>query len=263
MENRVFEAKIKNVMTDNMYDRVIANKRKGKLDSNRLYKVATGAETVFKQKQERKGKHYNVVLLIDQSGSMHCDWGREDKIDLCADLTSYIAKVLDRNSVNIAIIGFNNEIREYKSFEKKIKTQAEVRKALIYDVKRGKDNKYGHSTLHCNHDYDALETAYKLLGKKKGTNLLMVFSDGRPSCDGGGYYCGNVYDQNKHQVSEIRKLINANRNVKTIGIGIDCREVAAIYDNHVVADEDSTKENFDQLFKVGIVNILKKEIKRQ
>ena len=56
MKERVFKLALQSIMKDNVYDRVIRKRKKGRLDDKNLYKVAVNQENIFKQKQERKNK---------------------------------------------------------------------------------------------------------------------------------------------------------------------------------------------------------------
>jgi len=110
---------------------------------------------------------------------------------------------------------------------------------------------FSRDDIACNHDFDAIAEAYKMLYNHKGTNLVIALSDGKPNCD----HCGNrEYDQDKHRLSRIRTLIHDNERVaKTIGIGV-------LYD----AEQFPTRilvNDLDEL-KTKLAEVLKKEIKR-
>lgn len=272
MKDEVFQQKIQNVMTDNKYDRQVPNQRKGKLDNANLWKVKANRENIFRQKKERKGKNYNVLFLVDESGSMgKPGFGRDDKINICADICYWLCETLNRNSINTSIIGFNGDIRTHKEFNEKL--EEKVKDQMCYyandynDIEdyplakelHEKESADEHDKWYaCNHDFDALNTAYEKLSKMKGGNILIVLSDGRPNCDTSS--CD--YDRSKHNIEEIRKLIKANKKIKTIAIGIECVEVEKIYDNHIVIKDGSSSDLKEEV-KNNLINILRKEIKRQ
>lgn len=70
MIKEVFFQKIGSIMRDNQYDREVGGYRSGKLTKRGIYKVMTNSTRVFTRKTERKNKKYNVIMLIDESGSM-------------------------------------------------------------------------------------------------------------------------------------------------------------------------------------------------
>lgn len=252
MLDNVFKSKLSNVMTDNKFDRVVAKRKKGKLDNKNLWRVETGQVNIFKQKQERKGKLYNIVILVDESGSMSWD----EKIETASETSVYLAKSFNRMNINLAIIGFNATMLVHKSFEKPIKNK---------DIDDFKEDMYtkAHGTLKgtkrvemaCNHDYDAIQTGIDMLLKRRGKKILLIFSDGRPNCDEDGRDCGG-YDQDKHKVDKIKGLMREYKDkILFLGIGIMAEHVKAMYEHCILIDD------LDD-FKTKVVEELAKVIKR-
>jgi hypothetical protein len=70
LTDAVFRQQLKNIMIDNAFDRRVRGRKRGKLDMKSLYKVPAKRENIFTLKEARKNKRYNVLLLVDESGSM-------------------------------------------------------------------------------------------------------------------------------------------------------------------------------------------------
>lgn len=180
----VFRARLASIMTDNMYDRHVRGRTRGKLDLTRLWKGETGATTLFTQKQARKNKKYNVLLLIDESGSMYAsekdileDRGKykrarkasdTPKIDVAREVALFLARSFDGLSLNLAVVGFNDFVKVHKGFDEKLNLDL-----LSEVIELGQGDSY-------NNDYDAMSYAYQMLNKREGQNILLMLSDGAP-----------------------------------------------------------------------------------
>jgi len=257
-------------MFDNKFDRLIRNRKRGKLDDHSLYKIPQKRVNVFKKKEERKGKEYNVMLCIDQSGSM-ISWGscgEGSKIYTAIELTKFLFKSFQKAGINIGLIGFSEIIREYAKLEKRVSID-EFEKIVSnlgvidgyynykgyypyhFHDKNWPEPDSGHNICYGNHDYWALETCYKRL-KNKPNPILIVLSDGIPSCDE-PRSCH--YPIELHDKSKIRELINNNKKIPTLGVGVLTNSVADIYPNFIVINDLDT-------LKPRILEYLKKIIKR-
>jgi uncharacterized protein YegL len=170
MEDSVFRARLANIMTDNMYDRKVRRRTRGRVDMTSLWKAEAGATNLFTQKQARKNKEYNIVLLIDESGSM-----RGDNIKAAASTATFLAKTFTGLNLNLAIIGFNAFVAVHKDFDEKLPNLPLLESAIIDIAGRGSMGS-GH-----NNDYEALSYAYRLFGGRKGQNFLIMLSDGDPA----------------------------------------------------------------------------------
>ena len=254
MNDTVFKQRISSIMTDNMYERRLSGRTRGTLDMRGLHKVATGSKNVFSQKVARKGKQYNIVLLVDESGSMgHPGWG-DYKIDKAADVAVHLATQFTGLNINVSIVGFNKTLYTHLAFGESVNKDKIWRQ--IVDRANGDDydqfgKGYERHDIACNHDFDALADAYKRLYGMKGTNLVIALSDGKPNCD----HCGNSeYDQDKHRIQRIAGLIHDNQRIaKTIGIGV-------LYEAEQFPQR-LTVHDLGEL-KSKLAEVLKKEIKR-
>lgn len=252
MTDHAFQARLKSVMTDNAYDRRVRGRKRGRLDMRSLYKVPAKSENIFTLKEARKNKKYNIVLLVDESGSMAGSRAKK-----AADSAVFLAKAFDGINVDVAIIGFNENITVRKVFG----VAAEYDK--IHEAIRTCN--YGNGSG-CNNDWDGLNRAYDMLGKiHEGKNILIMLSDGQPAS---GYprFIGidnkeekppkgtDEFHGNKDSIENIRHLVKAHdRDVVSLGIGIE-RGGQQIPNHEVI-------NNVNQL-KPTMIKMLKEQIKR-
>jgi cobalamin biosynthesis protein CobT len=252
--DKVFDAKLRSVMSDNKFDRRIPRRKKGKLDPKALWKTAVRSESVFTQKQERKNKKYHVVLLVDRSGSMYDDSDHSmSKIGKAAETAVFIGKSLEKIGVECTILGFNCRLRTYKRRDQKIDSKRLFSQMTASTHGEGE-----------NHDFQALVKSYRKLEKDKHGKVLMVFSDGAPATcayecypmDGDGIE--NLTSKNsssEDHCQTIRNLVTNHKDVATIGVGIESHYVEKIYPNHVLVDDLGD-------FKKKVVGALRKAIRR-
>ena len=229
--NPVFRQRLSSVMTDNKYDRVISRRQRGKLGMKHLWRTGVGATNVFSQKQGRKGKHYNVILLVDESGSMHTsakNYDREihvaisklpntdnevttrgmTRISLAAYLAVFLVNHFDKLNINFAVIGFSEECKTAirHDFGQKPDTQA-----LFDNIIEAEGGSTDMAT--------GLQLATKMLTGLSGQNLVIALSDGRVD-----------------DFDLTRRILNANKHLASffgVGIGDPCDVIA---DNQQIAD---------------------------
>lgn len=253
LKDNAFKAQLTSVMTDNKFDRVQRGRTKGKIDMTRLYKVKAKSNAVFTQKMSRKGKNYNVVLVLDESGSMV----RGGRIQKAAEAVLTIAKGFE-GQVNIAIVGFNHFIVEHKGFDEPVGDYQALFKKMVWRASDGYESGAG-----CNHDYDALDYAYNMLKGREGENLVLFMSDGEPAtCDGDDPYIGasrykaktKLTWHEKDEISHLHHLIKANAELATtIGLGIETKSWQV---------PDNVQASNASQMKPILVDILRKKIKR-
>lgn len=255
LKDHAFRARLSSVMLDNKYDRMLRGRTRGKLDMSRLYKVPTQARNVFKQKQARRGKQYNIMLVVDESGSMVGAKARQ-----AAECTVFLAKQFEGININVAIIGFNSLITTRKEFTKPADYDR------IYQAISTMNFRNGHGY---NNDWDALNKAYQMFDHApEGENILIMLSDGEPASDSdelefidiNGKHeeppkgTDKLDEDEKDEKEHIHHLVKANdHRVKSIGIGIQ-EGGWQIPDHEVV-------KNLNQL-KPAIIKQLKKHIRR-
>lgn len=170
LKDKVFREKLSNVMSDNRFDRRIRGQKRGKLDMQRLWKAETGATNLFTQKKAMKNKYYNVILVVDESGSMSEQRG---KAEMAAEVAVTLSHALEGIGIDYAVIGFNRFVMVHKEFEEKVDN------GLLYEtiVKNTREYTLGAND---NNDLDALSRAYKMLAGRKGKNIVIFCSDGAP-----------------------------------------------------------------------------------
>mgnify|MGYP001576052752 CR=1 FL=1 len=248
-----FEARIASVMSDNRYDRRVPSQR-GKLDPARLWKVRAASTRVFRDKQEQKNKQYAVVIAIDRSGSMN-----DEKKEYNACATAMAAcDALQTAQIPFAIVSYACAIRTEKPFAKPWR---EVRGDLPRNLITTNDHRD-------NRDWDALVHSYSLLhGERGAKKILLVFSDGRPFCAGSCYEPLDVEKRTgltekqwddlaraRRQTDAVRRVVLANPDVTTVGVGIQT-DVSDIYPHNIRVDDLSE-------FRAKVVGQLREIIKR-
>lgn len=231
LADRVFQSKLRNVMLDNSFDRPVRGRKRGKLDMRSLYKVPSKAENIFTLKEARKNKKYNILLLVDESGSMlssrrGVDGGYKHKAQIAAEAAVFLAQSFEGLNLDLAIVGFNKYITVRKEFGHP--TDYDKIYEAISTANHGKGSGD-------NNDWDALNKAYTMFKPGvKGENILIMLSDGQPASTDYPKFInikGNeetapagtdrLHKGEKNQIDHLHHLVKANdRKVKSIGIGI-------------------------------------------
>jgi hypothetical protein len=269
-----FNRRIGDIMVDNKYDREVGGQRRGRLDGRALYKISAGGDRVFKRPTERKNKSYNVVILVDESGSMGAGVRGGRKVDsvgeemtragMAADAAKLLVDGLTRNGVHCTVIGFNRNVTERKSWGTHVKGQRfdsnKMRAQIVAAAASGAGG--------CNHDYAALRAAQDAFDKcpdPHGHKVLIAIADGgvyncghtvRDHRRGGEYHdatsgvCHGSTFNLKHAWEEIA------REVDTVCVGIDSADVETWYHAAEIvktpeAFMDSILRRFSKLFRRG------------
>lgn len=192
--DKVFRHMLSNIMLDNMYDRMVRNRRRGKLDMKHLWRAQTGVTNVFALKEAKKGKKYNVVMVIDESGSMGGS-SKGSRITVAAELCAFLGKSFHDLNLNLGVIGFGSKVHTHKDFNTTFTTDDYDK--LRHDMPRtdggGTD------------DLGGMKRAYEMLQTKHGEqNIIIMMSDGESSNN-----------------AKIHHLIEGNKGLAhTLGIGI-------------------------------------------
>lgn len=223
LTDAVFQTKLRNVMKDNAFDRYVKGRKRGRLDMRGLYKVPAKAENVFMLKEARKNKHYNVILVVDQSGSMYD--GR--KINMAAECAAFLARSLGRADIKYAVIGFSGDWRYHKKFTEN--ATDDFLKKMKYDILHTGG---GGTNL-----YSPLQGAYQELRKTPThQNIVINLTDGTPA-----------------SADLCRKYVRGNRHVaEFIDIGINSSPIM----------RNGIRINNVQELKPLLLRELKKRIKR-
>lgn len=220
--------------------------RRGKLHAPSLFRVTQGDDRVFSVKEEHVSKDTAVMLLIDNSGSMHGSKMRT------AMLSGYaLSSTLDRVNIAHEVIGFttgdwgdtpqsvleamSDEVHKtgvdyhrviplmmpiYKSFDERVSPTVKQRIAYAANAQMG---------LAGNIDGECLEyAAARLMKRREKRKVMIVFSDGQPA----GRQAG------PHLKAVVRDLSDKKKfGIDMIGIGIEDNSVRHYYPNHVVLND--------------------------
>jgi Mg-chelatase subunit ChlD len=232
--DNVFQARLESIMNDNQFDRRLTGRTRGKLDMKRLYKAQSGAANLFTQKTMRRNRKYNIVIVVDESGSMYKATGTDSPIYQAGLTCQFLAEHFNRlPGINLAVVGFSDYTTVHKQFNERLKLDE-----LLYKIKHSPVN--GHGT----NDWAGLQRGYKLLVAQnkvettKSHNILVFITDG--TC-----FSRDAVTQIKNQY----KAVDATQ----VGIGIfgDAPQM-----------DHSIRINNIQDLKPEIVKVLRGEIKR-
>src|SRR3989344_9017829 len=120
-------------------------------------------------------KDYAISLLVDLSGSM----ARDKKIEETFKAVIVLSEVLNRLSINLEILGFNDRIYEYQNFKEQMsKLIREHMGGMLEEVHDSSDT----GKAEWNDDGWALEQASERLARQKADQkFLVVMADGTPT----------------------------------------------------------------------------------
>lgn len=185
-------------------------------------------------------KDYAISVLVDLSGSMAWD----KKIKETFKAVVVLTEVLNRLSINLEVLGFNNKIFEYQSFgqeiSKSIRTKME---GMLEEVYGGGAN--------WNDDGWALEQTSERLEKQKvDQKFLIVLSDGLPAES-------SKHPRSQYELSNVVKKIAKETDVKLIGLGVGLgtEHVSNYYPNSIAGVKvDKLVEKLSGLIREVIEN---------
>lgn len=268
ISDAAFKSRLMSIMRDNKYDRRVKGRNRGKLDMARLPKVPTGATNVFTQKQAKKNKEYNIVLVVDTSGSMD---GRKARI--AAEATTMLTKILQEAGIGVGVVTFD-PITRVKEINKVF------RKGDFSDMYGLIESSPGGTPM-----YQGMLAGYDMLRGVSGHKMMIVMADGEPNADwfsvyplyamgpdgdwvdpsrrfkntvGLGIHIINdpkYVDRANPHYSPYSKLIEMNKDVETFGIGI-------IDEGMPLFVKDSVVINKVEQLKPVIIHQIKKKVQR-
>lgn len=171
------------------------------------------------QKRERpQEKDYAITLLVDLSGSMTLN----DKIKETFKAVVVLTEVLNRLSINVEILGFNEYLHEYQEFKQPISRDIRQNMGNMLEEVYSDGAEY-------NDDGWALGQASARLAKQDADQkFLIVLSDGLPAPS--SEHSSSEYDLNK-VVAEI--LAKTDQKLIGLGIGQGTEHVANYYPNNL------------------------------
>lgn len=166
-----------------------------------------------------KEKDYAISVLVDLSGSM-----QNEKIKETFKAVIVLAEVLNRLSINLEILGFNDRIYEYQNFGQPIsKAVREKMGGMLEEVYDSSDT----GKAQWNDDGWALkQTSERLAKQKADQKFLIVLSDGEPAES-------PMHPASRYDLETMIKEVLEQTDQKLIGLGIGrgTRHVANYYPN--------------------------------
>lgn len=179
----------------------------GELDQGGLEKIAYKSKKIFKRYLEPTYQALDIILLIDESGSM-----TGQLLDSCKEVAVILHEAIkDVNNLDCFIYGHSSfEDGEELRVSRYCNTKTNPNLNLINEISIKSEN------------YDSwalLETVYDYLSISQRTNhnntILFMLSDGTPE--------GNEYggDNAIEHVNECVTFLESIHNVKTFGIGLN------------------------------------------
>lgn len=175
------------------------------------------------QKRELpREKDYAISLLVDLSGSM----ARDQKIEETFKAVIVLSEVLNRLSINLEILGFNDRLYEYQSFgEQMSKLIREHMGGMLEEVNDTSDT----GKAQWNDDGWALEQASERLARQKADQkFLVVLSDGTPEES-------PMHPRGKYELGKMIKKVLDETDARLIGLGIGrgTEHVGSYYPNSI------------------------------
>jgi len=163
-------------------------------------------EKIWERKTIPHKLDYRFSILVDLSSSM-----KGKKIEETFKGLVVLAEVLEKLGIQYELIGFQDEIIPYKSFQEKLNNELRNK---ISTAKKEPSNKGVHNQAAWNSDGYCLKKTYERLLQNVGkNNFLIVLSDGIPRPD--KEHSGPEYELNK-----VVKDIIEEKRIKLIGIGL-------------------------------------------
>lgn len=186
-------------------------------------KAVPAMESKAWQKRELpREKDYAISLLVDLSGSM----ARDQKIEETFKAVIVLSEVLNRLSINLEILGFNDRLYEYQSFgEQMSKLIREHMGGMLEEVNDTSDT----GKAQWNDDGWALEQASeRLVRQKADQKFLVVLSDGTPEES-------PMHPRGKYELGKMIKKVLAETDARLIGLGIGrgTEHVGSYYPNSI------------------------------
>jgi hypothetical protein len=174
--------------------------RSGRLNPGALHRVPHGGEDVFTRRFERDGIDSAAVLLLDMSGSMWADLDNNvSKIDTAAACTWALAETLMQAGVDVAILGFDNDLYRLRDFGS---TPALKTRATLERIRTGGST----------NDYAAIRLAHQMLLRHHATRRV-------------AFVLGDGVGDRANASRQVKQGENLGISTIGIGIGYDVRSV--------------------------------------
>ena len=214
----------------------IKGMRSGRLDTNKLVEAKQKVPTIYERMGEVKTDKLNVVILIDESGSM----GWNDKIVRAAEAAIFLNEAFSKQpDVELFIYGHTADLSE-KSTDIFVYREPGIKKAYGLSACVARSN---------NRDGVAIYEVAKRV--RKFTNnpvVMLVISDGEPAAY--GYNDSFAIEHTRKMVLKAEAM-----NMQVIQIAIDSVKSHLMFSNHVKMTDMKT-------FPSDLVNYLKRKVNR-
>ncbi len=164
----------------------------------------------WQKREAPQEKDYAISLLVDLSGSM---W-ENDRIQETFKSVVVLCEVLNRLSINLEILGFNDQMYRYQDFGEQLSNKIrEIMGGMIQEVDDSRCKSCG--TEHNETDLGwATEQASESLAHQKADNkFLITLSDGKIAES-------NKHPRAKYNLKEIIKKVVDKSDVRVIGLGV-------------------------------------------
>lgn len=215
-------------------------RRRGRLHSANLVRLATGDDRVFRRKIESETKDVAFSLVIDMSGSMH-----GGKITVATQAAYALSSVLERLRINHEVICFTTDdipggdAKRMHAEEKMMGRSYSRQESLYMPVLKNFGERFGAPvnarfgwlpntrSMRNNVDGESVEIAVRrLMAQKQTGKAMIVLSDGQPAGAG----------DNKALRNHLKDVVKRSTalGVNMVGIGINSDAVAEYYPKHVV-----------------------------
>lgn len=217
--------KVKNILKVLSQVKWSGGYKRGKLHRKAIAKVTTGSDVIFRQKEQKVVLDTAVTVLLDSSGSMSSRRKYLHGMLACCMLNDAMNKV----GIPIEILGFT------QPFEGVTKNHHLVHSTFSKrDSARDLVESMDGVDLANNDDGAAILWAHsRLLRHKAKRKILIVLSDGSPSCAQAG---------SKAFTKKVVQEIESKSPVEIYGIGILDNNVTHIYKDHAVINSPEQLE---------------------
>lgn len=207
--------------------------RSGRLDCARLGDVLRNRDDVFRRREETRAVNAAVFLLVDGSGSM-----AGTRYATAAAAAMMMCDALSAAKASVRVEAFT-EIYDgdegNSALTHGLWKDWDERTAMPRMIKRASPQG---RKLANNSDGESIMWAYHCLRQRKADKkLLIVLSDGSPAGHGPASG-GDVHAFTQHAI----KLVEADRSVKLVGVGIDGEDCRMYSRRTMVNSSDGTLE---------------------
>jgi len=204
----------------------------GRLDLRKAMQFEARPET-YTELWERKTiphkKDFAFTLLVDLSGSM-----AGDKIDKTFRGAILVAEALTRSGIDVEILGFQDEIIEFKPAGEKMNDVARSRMSGM-PAEVSATNPTGHNQPNWNDDGYALDrSAERLRERPAKEKFLVVLSDGQPAPS-------PAHNGARWEIKKVIQELRDKKDIRMLGVGLGpgTEHVRDYYPNSVVVPDVS------------------------